>query len=180
MIAQLNKLGLKPEDISHVIMSHMHMDHIGNIDLFKDTAEFYVARKEAEYAFATVLSSPYPEDHGFYSKKDVLTEVKKLHYIDEECELFKGIETILLPGHTPGVMGLLLHLSSKKIILTSDALNARKNYEGTLPGVIYDSLGFFDSLEKIKKIEKKHCAEVWFGHDMEQFNNFEKTPNYYE
>ena len=179
MTEQLAVLGLKPSDINYVIMSHMHMDHIGNMQLFKDTAEFYVSRAEAANAFLTVCSSPDRTKHGFYNKPDVLAEVKALHYVDEDCELFPGIESIILPGHTPGTMGLIVHLDSKTIILTSDALNGRRNYNGQLPGVIADSVSFFKSLEKIKKLEKKYDAEIWFAHDMEQFNTFKKVPEFY-
>lgn len=183
MEAQLNKLGLKPSDIRHVIISHMHMDHIGNIDLFKDTADFYVSRAEAAYAFLKVHASNEASEHGFYFKPDVLTNVKRLHYLDErdeEEELFEGIRPVILPGHTPGVLGLILQLKDRNLLLTSDALNAKENYEGVLPGVVYDSIGFYHSLDRIKRLEKKYHAEIWFSHDMEQFDTFKKIPEYYE
>lgn len=180
MTEQLDLLGLVPADIKHIIMSHMHMDHIGNMQMFKDTADFYVTRAEAANAFLTVCSSPDRSTHGFYNKPDVLAEVKSLTYIDEDCELFSGIDAIILPGHTPGTMGLVLHLEQGTVILTSDALNGRPNYEGRLPGVIADSVSFYKSLEKIKKFETKYNAEIWFAHDIEQFKTFKAIPEYYE
>ena len=180
MTAQLAKLGLKPEDIDHVILSHMHMDHIGNMQLFKDTADFYVTRAEAAHAFLTVSQSPDPARPGFYCKTDVLAEVKEYHYIEEDGEIFPGIDGIILPGHTPGVLGLILHLEDQNIILTSDSLNAKINYNGALPGVCADTVNFFKSLNKLKKLEKKYHAALWFGHDMEQFDALKKIPEYYK
>lgn len=176
----LAKLGLAPEDIKHIVISHMHMDHIGNIQLFKDTAEFWVSRPEAEFAFTTVMNGTDPANHGFYNRADVLAELKVVHYVDEDCELFSGIHAVILPGHTPGVMGLVLELEDRNLILTSDSLNAQINYDGRLPGVIADTVSFYRSLDKIKKLQKRYDAMVWFGHDIAQFNSLKKIPEFYK
>lgn len=180
MEEQLAVLGLKPADIDYVIMSHMHMDHIGNMQLFNETAEFFVTKAEAAHAFTTVMATPDATKHGFYNKADVIATTKATHYIEEDGEIFPGIEAMIVPGHTPGTMGIIVHLESKTIILTSDALNGRPNYNGQLPGVIADSVAFYQSLDKIKKLQKKYDAEVWFAHDIDQFNTFKKVPEYYE
>lgn len=177
----LAKLGLKPEDINVVVMSHMHMDHIGNMALFKDTADFYVARAEAENAFCVVSATPDAAAHGFYNREDVLAPRKSLTYIDEDTkDLFPGIDAVLLPGHTPGVLGLVLHMEGQDIMLVSDALNSIENYNGRLPGVCADTVSFYESLKKIKKLEKENDAWIWFGHDIDQFNSLKKIPEYYE
>lgn len=178
----LAKLDLKPSDIDVCVMSHMHMDHIGNMKLFKDTADFYASRPEAEHAFCTVLGSPDPADHGFYNRDDVLADRKSLTYVEEDTEeLFPGIDAYILPGHTPGVLGLLLHMDKgQNIFLVSDALNSIVNYEGRLPGVCSDTKAYGESRRKIKKIEKANNAWVWFGHDIGQFNSLKKIPEYYD
>lgn len=175
----LAKIGLEPKDIKHIIISHMHMDHIGNIQLFKDTAEFYVTKAEAEFAFTTVMQSTDPSTHGFYNRADVLADLKTVHYVEEDGELFDGIHAVILPGHTPGVMGIIIELEEKNLLLTSDALNAQINYDGRLPGVIADPVSFFKSLKKIKKLEKQYNAAVWYGHDIAQFKSLKKIPEYY-
>ncbi|MBQ9068432.1 MAG: N-acyl homoserine lactonase family protein [Eggerthellaceae bacterium] len=181
MVAQLAKLGLKPEDINYVVMSHMHIDHIGNVELFKDTAEFFVSRAEAQHAFCAVKGSLDPATYGFYYKPHVLADVKKYHYVEEDEEIFEGIETILIPGHTPGMMGLYLHLEDQDIILASDGCFGSLIWDdGKLPGSCGDTGSFVKSVKKLKKLQKKNNAMVWFGHDLEQFNNFKKIPEYYK
>ena len=76
---QLAVVGLKPEDINYVIASHLHMDHIGNMQLFNETAEFFVTKAEAAHAFTIVMATPDATQHGFYNKPDVLAPVKKYH-----------------------------------------------------------------------------------------------------
>ena len=176
---QLSLVGIKPSDIKTVIISHMHMDHIGNISLFKDTANFYVSRAEAKHAFLNVLATPDPAQHGFYSKEEVLSTLKSLTYLDEDTELFDGLELIMLPGHTPGVMGLVMHLENGTVIYTSDACYMQANYEGSPPGILEDSASWHKSLEKIKKLQKKYKASLWFGHDQGQFETLKKAPNFY-
>lgn len=173
---QLAKCGVKPEEINYVILSHMHYDHMGNYHLVKDTAEFFISRAELEHAFTSVCVSPNFEDHGFYIRWEVTAELKRVHIIDEDQEIFPGIRLLMLPGHTPGVMGCLVEAGEKNYILASDALYCKANYEGNPPGIIADTAAFRRSLRKVKELAKAYDAEVWFGHDGDQFDVMKKAP----
>ncbi|GAB2046019.1 N-acyl homoserine lactonase family protein [Agathobaculum sp. TL06] len=177
---QLHLLGLKPADINYVIISHMHMDHIGNDRLFGDTAEFFVAKDELAFASQMVMSSKNLVDHGFFIREDVLWPRKRLHYLDRDEELFPGIEVILLPGHTPGLVGLVVHLDSGTLIFPSDAIADRKNYEGFPPANLHDSLRYRQSIRKVKDLQKKYRAQVFFSHDPVMIQQeMKKAPDYY-
>ena len=177
---QLSLVGIKPKDIKHVITSHMHMDHVGNDKLFADTANFYVGKEEAAHAYRTVLQSPDPEKRGWYIKDEVLLTRKKVTYVDRDEELFPGVKVITLPGHTPCMLGIVIHLKDSTIIFTSDSVNEKRNYNGQLPGVMHDSLGYVESLRKIKYLQKRYDARVFFGHDALQLSEeVKKAPDYY-
>lgn len=180
MERQLELVGVKPKDVKHVIMSHMHMDHIGNDKLFADTADFYVGKEEAAHAFRMVLQSPEPSAHGWYVKSEVLVPRKKLTYIDRDEELFPGVHVITLPGHTPCVLGLVLHLEGGTLIFSSDAVNERRNLNGQVPGSLYDSLGYAESIRKVKELQKKYNAQIFFSHDEAQISEIKLAPEYYE
>lgn len=180
LLYQLNLLGLKPKDISKVIFSHFHIDHAGNANLFAEAAECYVSRAEASYALLNIYQSTDETTHGFYQKKDVTANFKKLNYIDKDTELFEGMEVFLVPGHTPGLMGLILHLEGGTIIFPGDQINNKANYEGIPSGIVYDSLSYGTSWKKVKELEKKYNAKVIFSHDLEQFETLKKNPKYYE
>lgn len=176
---QLKKVGVKPKDIKHVIISHMHIDHIGGMKLFKD-ATFYVQRRDAETAYTTVMGSPDITTYGFYYKPAVLTETKKTVYIDEDEEIFEGVHLINVGGHTAGVLGLLLELESGNVLVTSDATYTMASYMGHPSGLNYDSVEAAKSVRKLHKIEKQFkCKQVWFGHDAEQFAKMKKAPESY-
>jgi len=56
-----------------------------------------------------------------------------------------------------------------------------ENYEQERePGVIYDTVGWRKSLKYLKKVAGESHAQVWFGHDREQFDTLVKAPGFYE
>lgn len=177
--AQLALAGLTPKDIHYVIVSHMHMDHIDNIHLFQDTAEFFVHEEEMKFACLSVCRSTNPVDHGWYIREEVLAPVKKWNYITQDQEIFPGITAIHLPGHTPGTMGLILELESGNVICVADAIYNSTSYKGVLPGIIRDPISHLESLQKVKRLQKQYRAEVWFGHDPDQINAMKVLPEMY-
>ena len=180
MPAQLAKLGLKPEDIRHVILTHMHMDHMGGARYFKDTATFYVQHREAEAAYTTVMASPDTLRHGFYFKDTVLTPVKEMVYLDGDIELFPGIELISLPGHTPGCMGAVVSLESGDVIIAGDAVSLESNYYGMPSGLLTDTAAAAKSIARVHHLERMRKAKVLFSHDLPRFRELKKAPEHYE
>lgn len=179
LVNQLGILGLAPADIRFVILSHMHMDHTGYIDLFKDTAEFFVSKAEMMHACTAVMNSTDESTHGWYIRNEVLCPVKKYHYIDRDTEIFPGITLITLPGHTPGSLGCILELESGTRILTGDAVTCEEIYAGALPGFTHDSAAFLESVRKVTEHQKKYGAEIWFSHDPVQFEKWNTIPYLY-
>jgi glyoxylase-like metal-dependent hydrolase (beta-lactamase superfamily II) len=181
LVEQLALAGARPEEIKTVVMSHLHLDHAGNLRLFKH-ADVYVHRRELEHAQSVVHSSPDPAMHGAYVRADIEVEVKRYHLVDEDCELARGVEMIGLPGHTPGLMGLMVRTSSGALIFPQDALYARRNYgpPAKASGIMHDSIAFFQSIEKARRLAQERNARVMFSHDMEFFRTMKRAPEYYE
>lgn len=180
MSYQLKELGLKPEDIKHVIYSHMHCDHMGNHHLFADTADFYCGKAEAEYAFCLVMQNQDEAFRGWYNKEEVLLPVKAWHYLDRDEKLFPGVEIVQLPGHTPGSIGMLLHTENGTMFFTGDAASQEANYNGVNPGASYDQLLYAESMRKMHDLQKRYSAKMFFSHDAEHIHSLKKVPDYYE
>ena len=144
MKTQLDVIGLKPEDIDHVILSHFHCDHVGNNNLFAETADFYVDVEEANYAFRMVMHTNDRNACGWFNREEVLLPVKEMHYLDKDQELFPDIKVVQLPGHTPGTLGLLVHLENTGTLLfPNDSCPNHLNYdEWRVPAGPYDSLTY--------------------------------------
>lgn len=184
---RLEQLRVRPEDIQYVVVSHLHLDHAGCLDLFTHS-EIIVHDDELTN---TMRQYAFNKDHGAYVWADIDGWIKahlnwrpiKAH--EDNIELMDGVTILNFgSGHAWGMLGLLVELpDTGNIILASDAIYTRENYGPPvkIPGINYDSLGFLATVERIKKIAKQKNADIWFGHDKEQFSQFRKsTEGYYE
>ena len=180
---QLAKLGLKPEDIKTVALSHMHCDHAGGAYLFKDTADVYVNRDDFMRALFTVYASQDPNASGGTCRADVIEPVQKYRFLgNKDYELAPGVELIYIPGHSAGMMGLLLRLESGYCLFPVDILNLAENYgpPAKPSAIVLDSKALGESIERVRELEKKYKAKLFFPHDMAQFLTFKLAPDFYE
>jgi glyoxylase-like metal-dependent hydrolase (beta-lactamase superfamily II) len=124
-----------------------------------------------------------PLTHGGYIKADMDVSVKQYHLVEEDFEFAKGIEIVNLPGHTPGLLGIVVHLENEgTLIFPQDCVYSSEIYgpPAKASGLLYDSLSFFKSIEKVRALEKKYDAKVFFAHDEEFFKTIKLAPEFYE
>jgi glyoxylase-like metal-dependent hydrolase (beta-lactamase superfamily II) len=166
--AALQAAGYGVDDIRAVVMSHLHLDHAGGLELFRDRdIPIYVQAEELKNAF-----------HGVATGQDLGAYVP--HYLDfsfnwqtlhgDDVELFDGFHLRLLPGHTPALMGLRLDLASAgTVFLTSDQCHLRANYEGPQPlgWLLRDHAAWWASWRYVKTLADRTGARLVFGHDAE-------------
>lgn len=180
---QLAKVGLKPEDINILALSHMHCDHAGGLYLFTNTPEVYVTRENLATALVTVYGTPDINNHAGYIKEDVTEPVQNYRLLsNKDTEIAPGVTLLYLPGHVPGMMGLLVELDGGNYIFPVDITNLAANYgpPAKMSGIVNDSRALMESIEKVRDLEKKYKAKVMFPHDMAQFKTFKLAPEYYE
>lgn len=178
---QLKLCGVKPEEIHTVILSHMHLDHAGNLHLFKH-ADVYVPKEDFMHAQTQVRLNPDPATHGGYVKADMDVSVKQYHLVDRDFEIAPGVEVVCLPGHTPNLLGLVVHLDGGTVILPQDCVYTSEIYgpPSKMSGLLYDSIAFMNSVEKVRALQKKYNAQVFFAHDEDFFPTLKLAPEYYE
>lgn len=181
---QLAKIGLKPEDIDTVIVSHTHNDHFGNIADFAH-ADVYLPKEDWVNGLITLNSSSDPATYGPYIPQMFNVKMKRVHMVanGEDFELFPGVKIVTLPGHTLGLLGLMIRLeNSGTILLPSDAVYCKENLGPPvhLSGSAADSLNMKKSIEKVQHLAKKHNAKIIYPHDMKEFENYKKIPEYYD
>lgn len=103
----LKEAGFDPGDVTDVILTHLHFDHVGGATYEQgDTvvptfpnAKYYVQKKHWEWAH-----DPSERDQAsfFGENYDPLQENGLLEILDGPCELFPGVELLEVNGHTPG------------------------------------------------------------------------------
>ena len=181
---RLKSVGLTSKDISCVILSHTHWDHMGGIGLFSGTeAGKRIITSEADYSYGIAHShASLTGIDGGYIKQNYQFEGLGFEFIDEDCELFEGIRLIAFKGHTPCILGLMLTLESGTYLFPSDTVNSRVNYGPPVrsSAFMYDSLGYAESVKKLRRLESKYHATIIFPHDYEQFCTLKQAPYFYE
>lgn len=187
LINRLEQLKVRPEEIKYVVASHLHLDHAGCLELFTN-AEIIVHNNELAN---TMKQFAMTKDMGAYIWSDIEQWIKKdlfwrpIQPHEDEIRLAEGIKILNFgSGHAWGLLGLHVELPGEGgIILASDAIYSEENYtpEIKLPGIIYDSIGYVRTVQRIKDYAEQTNSQVWFGHDQKQFDSFIKsTEGYYE
>lgn len=103
LIAALGDAGLTPDDINHVVLSHLHFDHALNVPLFKN-AIVYVTQAELDYA-GRVLSGQ-TKDFSIPDFWPLLFENRQVQIVEGVMELSSLLRLKHLPGHTPGCLAM--------------------------------------------------------------------------
>jgi len=172
---RLKQLKLDPSDFQYVAMSHLHLDHAGNLGLFKNTsAKILVHRKEYQGAMAIP-----GEVQGFHLKSDYIMDGLRWVQLTEDTEIMEGVRLLEVPGHTWGTMCLMVDLpNTGTMIFTSDAAYMRESYGPPPAGaaIVYDSLGWLNSIERIRSFANMHNATLIFGHDPNQIKEIRLAP----
>ncbi|MCI5800982.1 MAG: N-acyl homoserine lactonase family protein [Oscillospiraceae bacterium] len=176
---QLALCGVKPEEISAVVLSHLHLDHTGGLSLFPGKP-VYAPKKHLAHAMSRI-SHPDRECHSGYILGD-LTAPVEFRPVEGDLTLLPGVELINLPGHTEDLLGMVLHLKSSVLILPQDAVYTAENYGP--PVVPTLSLGapeqYTPSVERVRRLQRETGGMVVFGHDAGQFAALKKAPDWYE
>ncbi|HVO87928.1 MAG TPA: N-acyl homoserine lactonase family protein [Casimicrobiaceae bacterium] len=162
LVAALSRVDVDPADIETVIISHLHWDHCyGNVHL--PCARFVVQRAELAYAIA-----PLPCDAPIYETQlhpvHFLKTLERFELIDGEREIAPGVRCIPLPGHTPGLQGVLVETAAGPFLIASDHCPLFANFDQRIPtGLIHDLEAWYRSTARIAALG----ARVLPGHDMQ-------------
>ncbi len=187
--AQLQKIGLKPDDIKFVVVSHLHLDHGGNVAKFPKS--IIVAQKsEIQNAFW-----PEPGTGGPYILGDYMSlraaamgapDAVKVMQLEGDMDLF-GDGTVVVKrwvGHTPGSQMMTVRLKNKGLtILTGDNVYFRDNVEKNLPPNIvlaYSPSGILSAYEWIRLQMATEKADFFTAHDPDAFKAMKKAPEFYD
>ena len=169
----LNELSLKPEDVTDVILTHLHFDHTGGSTKFETgkpvptfpNAKYYVQKKNYDWAI-----NPSDRDKGSYMKDNFqpLMEEGVLEFIDGEEKFDDEIEFVIINGHTFAQQLIKISDSSNTILYCGDLFPTTSHIP--LPYVMGYDLQPLITVEEKKKILTKAIDENWkifFEHDPE-------------
>lgn len=126
----LDAMGISPEDVTHLVMTHAHPDHIWGIqddfgDLFLPNAQLFIGRAEFDYWMDdNTLSTIGTERQTFAAgaKRRLEDLADQFTLFDDGEEILPGVAARATVGHTPGHMSFILRDGSESLLVTGDAL----------------------------------------------------------
>lgn len=154
-IGFLERLGLRPEVVTDVIVTHLHYDHAGNVNLLPN-ARIHLQERELQYATGRYMTHPLLR-HAF-AVDDVVEIVRGLYndriaFYDGDAEIAPGIEVILVGGHTAGLQAVRVHTKRGWVVLASDASHFYENIHRTSPFPIVLHVGhMLDGYRRLLKL----------------------------
>lgn len=109
----LGEVGLKPSDISTIIVTHTHWDHVDALEFFQNS-DIYVQRTCYRFTVEEGVEHAFFRNTGYPTRKDsfaflALMWDNRLKLIDGDTELLPGISVMKVDGHYPGLQIVLVN-----------------------------------------------------------------------
>lgn len=165
LIDEMAAHGVGIDDVSRIVLSHLHNDHAGGLRLFSVDVPVWVQRTELEYGLA---DHPFPEQHGMF-RIDYDDPLINWQLMEGDAEIAPGIWAFTTPGHTPGHQSFVIELQDGSgYVLPFDAGDLMENYENEIgPGgfVHCTAEDARQSLLRVKKVADEYGYPIVPGHD---------------
>lgn len=166
-LSRLAELQLAPDQITDVILTHLHWDHAGCVDRFP-RARIWLQRREWHHARRT-LSPEHPTARGMELRTlralEAAQAAGRLRLVDGRTEVTAGVELHLLGGHTPGCQAVRLISPKGPWVLASDNCYLRRNLIENRPvGTAVEPEQARRALARLRELAGE-AARVLPGHD---------------
>lgn len=128
--AALATVGVRPDEIDAVIITHCHYDHVGGNELFT-RARFYIHRDEIPLALAP---PPWAAHYLPDDAKHLVAVRDRLTVLQDEQEIVRGVRTWRAGGHTPGSVIVYVESDRGPVAIMGDVMHDYVNLDRWWPG----------------------------------------------
>lgn len=177
----LSRLDVTADSVSKVVITHMHWDHVGNIEGYLQAfpkAKFYVQKREFDFCVKNPVSQRKPIAILFdpLASKVVggMAGSDRLVIVDGDYNLAPGVDLLLAPGHTLGLQVVRVNTAKGPAVVGSDCAHVFRGYREDNPSCfIMDMPAWIQSFDKVKS--KAAIDLIFPGHDILMSENFPKV-----
>jgi glyoxylase-like metal-dependent hydrolase (beta-lactamase superfamily II) len=174
----LNRIGVDPTLVRDVILTHMHFDHAGSIDLFS-AAAFHV--QDSEMAFCTgrcmchqVLRDTFEVEHVISAVRRVYDGRMRFH--DGTAEIAQGITLHLVGGHSGGLQVVRVPTARGWVVLASDSAHFWANIRTRNPfPIVVDMARMLEGYDIVESLADGP-DHIIPGHDPLVLSRFPSVP----
>ncbi len=164
----LEGINVRVEDVRHLILTHLHWDHVDGATLFPH-AQMYVQKAERDFWLHDEMADRRP--FTFFLNTTTKAACKsiegsgRMRLLDGDQEILPGITCLLAPGHSIALQAVAVSTSRGQAILGSDCAHLFRNYQEEWPSaLIIDLVAWVHSIERLKS--RVSSPELLFpGHD---------------
>ncbi len=174
LVEDLSRHGLAPEQVTDVILTHLHFDHAGGTithegeksRLTFPNAVHWLQKSNLQWA-----ESPTERDRASYLRprwEPLLEEKGRLELVDGAKEIMPGIRTLPVSGHTPGQQLVVVNGEEGPVLFAGDLIPFASQLR--VPWIMAYDLNPLLTLSEKKDILARAAAEDWtlvFEHDRE-------------
>lgn len=169
ILKEARRLGYSASDITNIIITHHHADHIGNLAALKEATQAKVIAHPADAPYIDGrllhpglarpqwLSKALAPFYRLWAARPVAVDIP----VDDgdELPILSGIKVLHTPGHTPG--SICLFLQEKRLIIVGDLLANR--FRLSLPSKAF-TVDIVREIRSIKKVTSLDFDLICFGH----------------
>lgn len=179
-IKLLKNINVDSDSVSHVIITHMHWDHIGNCNKFTN-AKFVLQEDEmnfwtGKYAFR----KGYKRFIQLKEVKNLLEENAKgnIYFVNGTEEILPGITVYKVGGHSPGLQVVKIKTDKGNLVLASDSSHFYQNIQEDIPfPIVHNLADMYNGFDLIRTLTSNPNLIIP-GHDPEVMNKFEPINSY--
>lgn len=128
LMTELDRLGVKPEEVTHVLNTHLHFDHCGGNTKYGEDGNAVPAFPKAEYV-ANKLEwedaiNPNPRSRASYLKDNLVPvqEAGQLRLIEGDVEVIPGVRVQVTGGHTKGHQIVFIESEGQTAVYLADLI----------------------------------------------------------
>lgn len=172
LLGQLEALGVGPEDVSQIILSHAHSDHTGALRHFTK-ASVLIQRQEYEAAFSQ-------EGRSTHAFPNIAGDID-WRIVEGDMEAMPGLDLVPTRGHRPGHQSAVVRLPSGAVkILIGDAADLLENFDREILGSSMDDPAALASMRRLKAIAAETGGDLVPLHDPGFVETARLAPAYYD
>ena len=175
---RLAQVDMKPSDFTDLIVTHLHTDHAGNVPMFAKGDMRIIIHEDELRGCVTEKGGLLRDDlltlwgvtspQGFTRKDFACLLPDRATTVFGDQEIYRGVWTVSLPGHTWGTMGVAVNLPhSGWILIASDHIYLSASYGDPFMGNLLnqDPRRWAHSALKVRRLVEKYRMRFLPGHD---------------
>ena len=175
------RIGIKPEQVTKIVVTHMHFDHIGGVSDFAQafpSAKFYVQKMEFDFWVNSPLSRRAAfkllQNTDANKAFDELAKGPRVVQVNGDMVIGPDMQLLLAPGHTPGLQTVLIPTAKGQTIVGSDSAHLFRSFKEDVPSGLIINLPIW--MESYDKLRFNAPVENMFpGHDAKMLTDFPKV-----